>query len=242
MLPSPGPPGWFYLSVKHLGWTGTKGGARGSVTGGVFLGSGMFSVRSSFCADFQREAVIPETGKCYKQYGNTWPLLELLELPPPPALLPSAAACCQERIHITVRVCLCLFVEQNTLNQPLVEIWLCRCDLCIFPLRCPLITVLQRKCKCFISHLQLQQQSPISKRQIIISRITRLWKFGGGKPFWRVCIGGFSCLICVSHLTVITSLCCCLLTYLSRVRTQWGGRKWKHMFAVALSKKSNHNS
>lgn len=44
------------------------------------------------------EAVIPETGKGYKQYGNTWALLELL---PPPAPLLSVAACCQEGISTT---------------------------------------------------------------------------------------------------------------------------------------------
>lgn len=77
MFHSPGPQ--LILSVCETPrLDGDKGRGSGLVTRGVFLGSGMFSVWNSFCADFQREAVIPETGKCYKQYGNTWPLLELL--------------------------------------------------------------------------------------------------------------------------------------------------------------------
>lgn len=89
---------WLILSVcetPRLDWD--KGRGHGLVTRGVFLGSGMFSVWNSFCADFQREAVIPETGKCYKQYGNTRPLLMLL--------LPSVVA---KREYTQLTVCVCL--------------------------------------------------------------------------------------------------------------------------------------
>ena len=61
----------------------------------------VFGVRSSFCSEFQKEAVIPETGKCHKQYGSTWPLLE----PQPP---PAAAERC------------CLLPGGNTHNWPCV--------------------------------------------------------------------------------------------------------------------------
>lgn len=73
------------------------------------LAAECFQCGARFCAEFQREAVIPETGKCYKQYGNTWPLVELLL--PPPAPLPSVAPCCQERVYTTDRVC--VFVYNN---------------------------------------------------------------------------------------------------------------------------------
>ncbi len=106
MFHSPGPR--LILSVCETPrLDGDKGRGRGLVTRGVFLGGGMFSVWNSFCVEFQREAVIPETGKCYKQYGNTWPLLEL---PPPPALLPSDAGRCQERKYTTNRVHACVHV------------------------------------------------------------------------------------------------------------------------------------
>lgn len=90
---------------------GDKGRGRGLVTRGVFLGSGMFSVWNSFCAEFQREAVIPETGKCYKQYGNTWPLLHGAAA----AASYAAAACCcrlpRENTHNWPCVCLFLIAE-----------------------------------------------------------------------------------------------------------------------------------
>lgn len=103
----PGPPGWFLSVCETPQLDGDRGRGRDSVTRGVFLGSGMFSVWNSLSVEFQREAVIPETGKCYKQYGNAWPLLAL---PPPPALLPCVVVCCQERIYTTdhVRVCACV--------------------------------------------------------------------------------------------------------------------------------------
>lgn len=104
---SPRPPGWFLSVCETPQLDGDRGRGRGSVTRGVFLGSGMFSVWNSLRVEFQREAVIPETGKCYKQYGNAWLLLALL---PPPAPPPCDVVCCQERIYTTVhaRVCVCV--------------------------------------------------------------------------------------------------------------------------------------
>lgn len=161
-VPLPRAPGRCYLSVKHLGWTGTKGGA-------AVWSPEVFSlaVECFQCGTLSLSVLSFKGKRLFQQqesatnniatHGPCWSCCR------PPAPLPCVAACCQERIDIARRVRLCL-CEVTGCTQSAVDIWLCRCGPCIFSLHYPLITVLQSIANVVYctSKLKQRRSSPVS--------------------------------------------------------------------------------
>lgn len=121
---TPKGPSWSYLSVKHLGWTGTKGGdaVRSPEVFSLAVECfqcGTLSVRSLKGKQLSQKQESATNNMA--THGPCWSCCRLLR---------PADCCCLlpwENTQLTV----CVFVWNNTLNQSAVEIWLCRCGLCI---------------------------------------------------------------------------------------------------------------
>lgn len=100
--------GWFLSVCETPRLDGDKGRGAAVWSPDVFsLAVECFRCGTLSAWSFKGKRVIPETGKCYKQYGNTWPLAG------------AAAASC------TAAECCCLLPRENIHNWPCVCVCVC---------------------------------------------------------------------------------------------------------------------